>query len=138
MNDHDRDAWRALERALRGAYDGLVGPEWPRIRASFHAGIRPGSRWDGTTLELNVPGEGERTLDGHGLTLLGRTRAAILRALTEPRTTTGLARTLEVSGASASEHARTLRRAGLITTRRTGKAVTHLITPLGLRLLHGE
>lgn len=199
--DRDRDAWRALECALRGAYDGLIGPEWTRIRASFHAdvawrrmqlsheGLRaalvsvcPGSRWDGTTLEINVPWESERALEGRGLTLLpspfwtgrpltnvhpdgsmllvypaltplpliepetgdalgallGRTRAATLRVLTTPRTTTDLARTLGISAASASEHARTLRCAGLVITRRAGKAVIHLITPLGLRLLNAE
>ncbi|GAA4496789.1 winged helix-turn-helix domain-containing protein [Actinoallomurus oryzae] len=199
--DRDRDAWRTLERALRGAYDGLIEAEWTRIRASFHAdvawrrmllseeGLRaalvsicPGSRWDGTTLELNAPWESERLLGGHGLTLLpspfwtggprtnvhpdgsmllvypaltplpliepeagdglgallGQTRAAVLRVLTAPRTTSELARTLGISGASASEHARTLRRGGLVVTRRTGRAVTHLITPLGLRLLNAE
>lgn len=198
--DHDRDAWQTLECALRGAYDSLIGPEWTRIRASFHAdaawrrmllsqeglraalaSIRPGSRWDGTTLEMNVPWEKEWALDGRGLTLmpspfwtggprwhvhrdrpllvypaltplpliepqtgdalgalLGQTRASVLRVLTAPRTTTELAGTVGISKASASEHARTLHRAGLVVTRRTGRAVTHLITPLGLRLVNTE
>ncbi|WP_285633040.1 ArsR/SmtB family transcription factor [Actinoallomurus iriomotensis] len=199
--DGERDAWQTLERALRGAYDGLIEAEWTRVRASFHAdvawrqmllsqeGLRaalvsicPGSRWDGATLEMNVPWEGERLLEGRGLTLLpspfwtggprtsvhpdgsmllvypaltpmpliepedgdtlgalvGQTRADVLRVLTAPRTTTELAGTLGISGASASEHARTLRRGGLVVTRRTGRAVTHLITPLGLRLLNAE
>ncbi|GLY86817.1 transcriptional regulator [Actinoallomurus iriomotensis] len=199
--DGERDAWRTLERALRGAYDGLIEAEWTRVRASFHAdvawrqmllsqeGLRaalvsicPGSRWDGATLEMNVPWEGERLLEGRGLTLLpspfwtggprtsvhpdgsmllvypaltpmpliepeagdtlgalvGQTRADVLRVLTAPRTTTELAGTLGISGASASEHARTLRRGGLVVTRRNGRAVTHLITPLGLRLLNAE
>jgi DNA-binding transcriptional ArsR family regulator len=67
--------------------------------------------------------------------LLGTTRAAVLRALIHPRSTTGLAAQLGVSAASASEHARTLRAAGLIATRRNGKAVWHSCTPLGARLL---
>jgi DNA-binding transcriptional ArsR family regulator len=197
----DGDAWRILERTLSGAYDAIVGPEWARVRASFHADVAwrrtllaqdglgaalasvfPGSTWSGTTLEIDVPWDREHTLDGHGLTLmpsafwtgsprtnvhpdgsmllvypaltpvplvetqtgdalgalLGRTRAAVLGVLTEPRTTTELARTLEISLASASEHAGTLRDAGLVTTRRAGRAVTHEVTPLGLRLLNME
>jgi DNA-binding transcriptional ArsR family regulator len=69
--------------------------------------------------------------------LLGRTRAHVLASLTEPRTTGGLARALGISAASASAHARTLRAAGLVATRRTGKSVRHSTTPLGLRLLRG-
>jgi DNA-binding transcriptional ArsR family regulator len=194
----DRDAWRTLEGALGAAYRALIGPEWARIRASFHAdlawrrtllaqdglgatlaGIFPGSGWNGTTLEVDAPWDGERGLDGRGLTLmpsafwrgsartqahpdgslmlvypaltpvplvedgtgealdvlLGRTRAAVLSVLTEPRTTTELARTLKISLSSASEHAGALRHARLVVTRRAGKAVTHEVTPLGLRLL---
>lgn len=197
----DRDAWRILERALGAAYGAVVGPEWARIRASFHAdltwrrtllaqdglgatlaGIFPGSAWSGTTLEVGAPWDGERTLNGRGLTLmpsafwrgsarthvhpdgsmllvypaltpvplveteagdaldalLGRTRAAVLGVLTEPRTTTELARTLKISLSSASEHATALRHARLVATRRAGKAVTHLATPLGLRLLDSK
>lgn len=67
--------------------------------------------------------------------LLGATRAAVLQALTQPHTTTRLAAQLGVSAASASEHARTLRDAGLVVTQRSGKAVWHSCTPLGMRLL---
>lgn len=67
--------------------------------------------------------------------LLGRTRASILELVTESRTTTELAAKTGVSVASASAHAKTLRGAGLVTSRRTGKAVTHIATPLGLGLL---
>ncbi|WP_433177649.1 ArsR/SmtB family transcription factor [Actinoallomurus sp. CA-150999] len=67
--------------------------------------------------------------------LLGRTRAAVLSMLVEYRTTSELALTLGISVASASTHAKTLRGAGLVATRRAGKAVRHVATPLGLRLL---
>ncbi|MFD7979961.1 helix-turn-helix domain-containing protein [Streptomyces sp. NPDC059071] len=63
--------------------------------------------------------------------VLGRTRAELLRLLTEPHTTTTLARTLRVSNATASAHAAALRAAGLLTTTRTGRSVTHERTPLG-------
>ncbi|WP_329467297.1 ArsR/SmtB family transcription factor [Streptomyces sp. NBC_01431] len=70
--------------------------------------------------------------------LLGRTRAATLTLLTRPRTTRELARDLGMSEASASEHATTMRAAGLITSRRDGKAVLHHCSPLGLQLLHAS
>ncbi|MFF0560262.1 helix-turn-helix domain-containing protein [Streptomyces sp. NPDC020472] len=70
--------------------------------------------------------------DGDGLSgVLGRTRAELLRVLTEPRTTTELARRLGVSNATASAHAAALRAAGLLTTTRTGRSVHHAPTPLG-------
>lgn len=69
--------------------------------------------------------------------LLGRTRAAVLGLAAQPRTTGQLARELGISGASASEHARTLRAAGLLVTERAGKAVLHSVTSLGDRLLAG-
>ncbi|WP_405820555.1 winged helix-turn-helix domain-containing protein [Streptomyces sp. NBC_00838] len=67
--------------------------------------------------------------------LLGRTRAAALRITAEGATTTEMARRLDVSAAAASQHATVLRHAGLISTRRRGRAVLHVVTPLGLSLL---
>ena len=68
-------------------------------------------------------------------TLLGRTRAQVLEALAEERTTGTLARDLGISPASASQHASALREAGLIATRREGKAAWHQCTALGAELL---
>jgi DNA-binding transcriptional ArsR family regulator len=67
--------------------------------------------------------------------LLGPTRAAVLRALAEPRGTAGLAGTVGISAASASEHAKVLRDAYLVETRREGRAVRHSLTPLGNAML---
>jgi DNA-binding transcriptional ArsR family regulator len=67
--------------------------------------------------------------------LLGRTRAAVLRSLVVDRSTTELATGVSISVSAASEHAKTLRRNGLITTLRDGKAVIHRCTHLGLRLV---
>jgi DNA-binding transcriptional ArsR family regulator len=69
--------------------------------------------------------------------LLGSTRAAVLRALVAERTTTELAAAVGVSLAAPSEHAKTLRSNGLITTQRAGKAVLHRCTPLGLQVQAG-
>jgi DNA-binding transcriptional ArsR family regulator len=67
--------------------------------------------------------------------LLGRTRAAVLALAAAPCSTGELARELGISPATASEHARTLRNAGLLVTERAGKAVRHSVTPLGAQLL---
>jgi DNA-binding transcriptional ArsR family regulator len=70
--------------------------------------------------------------------LLGRTRAAVLRSLTHPATTTQLARRVGISLASTSEHTRVLRAAGLITTHRTQGTALHTLTPTAHPLLLGE
>ncbi|MEV6906201.1 helix-turn-helix domain-containing protein [Amycolatopsis sp. NPDC051071] len=71
-------------------------------------------------------------------TLLGRARAAALRASTTAVTTTDLARRIGLSPPSASKHARVLREAGLLTTRRDGGAVIHQVSGLGVAVLNGE
>ncbi|MGH3239317.1 MAG: ArsR/SmtB family transcription factor [Spirillospora sp.] len=77
--------------------------------------------------------------DGRALAmLLGRTRAAVLRAVAAgPVTTSGLAQRVGVSVPAASQHAAVLRDAGLIATRRVGKAVLHTVTTTGEALLPG-
>ncbi|WP_051366135.1 ArsR/SmtB family transcription factor [Hamadaea tsunoensis] len=74
----------------------------------------------------------------HGVTqLIGHTRARVLLAIaTAPCTTTELAGRTRTSLATASQHASVLRQAGLITTRRDGLAVRHVVTPLGQALLN--
>ncbi|MFE2315894.1 ArsR/SmtB family transcription factor [Streptomyces sp. NPDC059441] len=70
--------------------------------------------------------------------LLGRTRATILEQLTRPRTTTDLARQLDLAKSSVSEHTKALRAAHLTTAHRDGKTVWHSCTPMGLGLLTGS
>ncbi|GAA1590943.1 winged helix-turn-helix domain-containing protein [Kribbella sancticallisti] len=67
--------------------------------------------------------------------LLGRTRAAVLRSLTASASTTQLARRTGISLASASDHTRVLRNAGLLTTHRTAGTAHHSLTPTAHRLL---
>ncbi|RDI55379.1 helix-turn-helix domain-containing protein [Nocardia mexicana] len=67
--------------------------------------------------------------------VLGATRSAVLRLLTDDHTTGDIARQLGISAASASEHAAALRAARLVTCRRDGKAVVHRATALGLHLI---
>jgi DNA-binding transcriptional ArsR family regulator len=70
--------------------------------------------------------------------LLGHTRAAVLRALRTPRSTTELAACVGTSAPSASEHATALRASGLVQTVRRGRRVNHSLTPLGRSLLNGN
>lgn len=68
--------------------------------------------------------------------LLGATRAAVLEAIgTREVTTSELARRIGIGAASASEHAKVLREAGLVTSQRDRNRMLHNITPLGMALL---
>ncbi|MEV0322342.1 DUF5937 family protein [Streptomyces sp. NPDC050658] len=69
--------------------------------------------------------------------LLGRGRAAVLAALTEPATTSALARRLDLAPSSVSVHLGTLRDAGLLVSRRYGHQVLYERTPLGMALVSG-
>jgi DNA-binding transcriptional ArsR family regulator len=75
--------------------------------------------------------------------LLGRTRAAVLHAIAEhPESSTKeLAALVGIAPASASEHATTLREAGLTYTVRHRNTALHSPTDLGITLLsapHGN
>ncbi|GIG65260.1 putative regulatory protein [Phytomonospora endophytica] len=69
------------------------------------------------------------------VTLLGRTRADVLRSAVTGAGTGEIARRLGVSPASVSEHATALRQAGLLDTVRAGREVRHSPTELGRRLI---
>jgi len=66
--------------------------------------------------------------------LLGQTRATLLAALTEPTSTTALARRCTLPNSTVSEHLTVLRDTGLVTTHRTGRYLQHTRTPLGTQL----
>ena len=68
-------------------------------------------------------------------TLLGRTRAQVLRATSAGATTGELARIAGVSASAASQHTTVLRDAGLIISARHAATVLHTLTPLGASLL---
>lgn len=89
LADRDREAWRALACALRTAHDAIIAPDTDRIRAGFDAdlawrrqvlaahgvgsaltSLHPGSRWEGSTLLVDVPREYECATDGRGVTLM--------------------------------------------------------------------
>jgi DNA-binding transcriptional ArsR family regulator len=70
--------------------------------------------------------------------LLGRRRAAILRALGAPATTQHLAERLRASAAGVSEHLGVLRRAGLVASQRDGRRVLYARTAAGEQMLRSR
>ncbi|MET8539831.1 metalloregulator ArsR/SmtB family transcription factor [Kitasatospora sp. NPDC004799] len=70
--------------------------------------------------------------------LIGPTRARILRLLDDGLSTSRLAAALDLSPATTSWHTAILREAGLISTCREGRAVSHRRSRLGTALLNGE
>jgi DNA-binding transcriptional ArsR family regulator len=85
----DREAWITLARAVRSAYQALLGAQWPHVQAGYRAeiglradifagqGIRavltslyPGTAWDGSTLQIPVESRLRIDLAGHGVTLM--------------------------------------------------------------------
>jgi len=75
------------------------------------------------------------TTDSPLADLVGRTRAAIVSHLDLPMSTTHLAHQLGVSAPTLSVHLSILRNAGLVDSRRDGRAVLYQRTTLGTQLL---
>ncbi|WP_405815321.1 ArsR/SmtB family transcription factor [Streptomyces sp. NBC_01390] len=134
-------------------HDGVWEIDMPRQRDIRLGGrgaiLMPTFHWTGNPFVSDLP---DRPLllvypAGSGLPLppatgnsdplagvLGQTRADLLRLLAHEHTTSDAARHLKVSNATVSEHTTALRKAGLITTVRAGRAVLHHRTPLGTML----
>jgi DNA-binding transcriptional ArsR family regulator len=70
--------------------------------------------------------------------LVGRTRADLLAALSAPRSTTELARSLGLSPGGVSQHLAVLRRSGLVEGDRHGRSVLYLRTPAADRLVEAR
>ncbi|WP_433376257.1 ArsR/SmtB family transcription factor [Actinoplanes sp. CA-142083] len=67
--------------------------------------------------------------------LVGRGRAAVLRALRTPATTTGLAAALGLAPSTISEHLTGLQAAGVVHRRRAGRRVLYGLEPAGIALV---
>ncbi|GAA4196778.1 ArsR/SmtB family transcription factor [Microbispora amethystogenes] len=117
------------DRALDGAGLTLVpctlGGRWlaldpPESCALIYPARGAGRLWGG----------GGVAPDGAGR-LIGETRAAVLRALDQPSTTTLLARGLGLSTGGVGDHLAVLYDAGAVTKIRDGRSVLYRRTPLG-------
>ncbi|RKN11952.1 ArsR/SmtB family transcription factor [Streptomyces radicis] len=133
--------WNApvLEAPYPVARDLHPGGRGLLLVPSFFCSRRPVTYADdGQTPVLVYPIEHAPPTSGSPMALprlLGTTRARVLRCIGSGTTTGELARSANVSPASASQHARVLRDAGLIHSTRRGSEVLHTLTPLGLELL---
>ena len=108
---------------------------WPSILTMTVPELRP---------MLIYPARGVATLWGdpqrasvtNGLArLIGTQRAALLRSLTGPATTTQLARRVSMTPGGVSQHLAVLRGASLVRSSRSGRAVLYARTPLGEALV---
>lgn len=105
-----------------GAY---TDPPWPKTLVYPARG----------TAALWEPGAGAPP---HALaSLLGRTRARLLVALSDPASTTQLAKSLALAPGAVGDHLAILRNAGLTTRARAGRSVLYRRTPLGDALAAG-
>jgi DNA-binding transcriptional ArsR family regulator len=143
---HPGIRWRDGVVEVDGPLDADVELEGRGLQLMPSLWTRPGftARWTRPTLVYPLgrfawmaPTATEHDGDPLGA-VLGATRARVLRALADEHTTSGLARALGISLASASTHAAVLRDAGLVTSRRQGQSVRHSLTSLGLRLASND
>jgi DNA-binding transcriptional ArsR family regulator len=88
----------------------------------------------GAALLADGPRELRRDQDGLEI-LVGRGRAAVLRALRHPATTAGLATELGLAPSTVSEHLSALTAAGVIHRRRVGRRVLYGLEPAGVALV---
>jgi DNA-binding transcriptional ArsR family regulator len=70
--------------------------------------------------------------------LIGRSRAAILEHLVVPRSTTWLARSLHLAPATVSAHLAVMSASGLLDSRKSGREVLYVRTPVAEQLLHQQ
>ncbi len=89
--------------------------------------------WEGPDGRAWPGGGGEEAAQA----LLGAPRVRLLTTLRSPATTTALARRLGVTPSAVSQHLAVLHRGGLVSKRRSGRAVLYQSTALGLALLEG-
>jgi len=149
LNDlHDRVRWDGAELTVSGtrcfgaqALDGgglCLVPSvfvWPSVLVVA----------DDETAQLAYPSRGVATVWEGGFPaapalegIIGRSKARLIAALHRPLSTTAVARELDLSVSSVSEHLTALRAAGLVTTRRSGRSTLNTRTPLGEALLGGR
>jgi DNA-binding transcriptional ArsR family regulator len=76
--------------------------------------------------------------DDHLVSLLGRTRAAVLRHTAIPMSTTQIAKQLDQTPGSVSQHLMVLRSAGLVRSWRSGRSVLYRQTALAASMIAAQ
>jgi DNA-binding transcriptional ArsR family regulator len=110
----------------------VVGTEDGRAVSIVYGARGIASLWEGLRA---APDAADASRKGALAALLGRNRAAVLVAVTSPRTTTDLARELGQTPPAVNVHLGILRRSGLVTSRRAGRRVLYRATPLAESIL---
>jgi len=126
------------EHELRGAGLLLVPCvfAWPHVMADIDAGNAPSITYGPRGIGELWPRTPPPDPNGDALAaLLGRTRAAILRAVALPKSTSDLAAELNQSMPAVSAHLAVLRRSGLVSSWRAGRRVLYQLTPLARSVL---
>ncbi|MGI8678836.1 MAG: DUF5937 family protein [Jatrophihabitans sp.] len=104
---------------------------WPHVMADIGSGSPPSITYGPRGIGELWPSADLPARDGDALgALLGHSRAAVLLDLGLPRSTSDLARVLKQSMPAVSAHLAVLRRAGLVTSWRSGRRVLYQRTPL--------
>jgi DNA-binding transcriptional ArsR family regulator len=129
---------KVYEAEVRPGGEGLllipVVFDWPGVATLFGEGWQTTLSYSPRGIaDLWEPGPAQPT--GAMDELIGGTRAAILRALDVPMTTTELAARLHLTPAAVSQQLGLLRRAGAVEAHRQGRGVYSTLTPAGIRLL---
>jgi DNA-binding transcriptional ArsR family regulator len=145
---HPAVAWREDRLAVRVSFDARVRLAWRGLvivpSAFYWQGIGPiiDPPWQPT---LIYPARGLELLWEPGTAapaalaaIIGRSRARLLTSLDAPRSTTELARRLELTAGAVSQHLKALRAAGLVTATRHGREVLYLRTEPAQRLLETQ
>jgi len=110
-----------VAEALDGYWRVAITPHWPRLQALLRADI---------AYQLEELADG-----GVGSLLRNLHPSAGLSQLDLPMSTTQLATALTLSAPTLSAHLHALHRAGIVSSRRDGRAVLYSRTPLGDDLL---
>lgn len=111
---------------------------WPSVVAAFGPDRRVTvcypARGAGNIWAHRVRRRGRRAL----AQVLGRSRAAIMQELKVPRSTTELARRLELAPSTVSAHLSALAHSGLVVSAREGRLVLYSLTSSGRELLRSS
>lgn len=112
------------------AYPDLIVDEHAEGYRLVYAARGVGRVWEGLAVE--------EPSDDHLVSLLGRTRAAVLRHTAIPMSTTQIARQLDQTPGSVSQHLMVLRSAGLVHSWRSGRSVLYRQTALAASMIAAQ